>query len=53
MPNWVPCQLAYPCTGRGLTLGRVEDVAKALLQLIEQDYATGTVSVSDGGTILV
>ena len=30
-----------------------EDVAKAYLQLMDQDYATGTVSVIDGGTILV
>jgi len=39
-----------------LPLGRVaevEDVAKAYLQLMDQDYATGTVTVIDGGTILV
>jgi len=34
-------------------IAEVEDVAKAYLQLMDQDYATGTVSVIDGGTILV
>ena len=46
----------YDNIGRGLPLGRVaevEDVAKAYLQLMDQDYATGTVSVVDGGMILV
>jgi NAD(P)-dependent dehydrogenase (short-subunit alcohol dehydrogenase family) len=46
----------YESVGRGLPLGRVaevDDVAKAYLQLMEQDYATGTVAVIDGGTILV
>jgi NAD(P)-dependent dehydrogenase (short-subunit alcohol dehydrogenase family) len=46
----------YDGIGRGLPLGRVaevEDVAKTYLQLMDQDYATGTVSVIDGGTILV
>jgi NAD(P)-dependent dehydrogenase (short-subunit alcohol dehydrogenase family) len=46
----------YDGIGRGLPLGRVaevEDVAKAYLHLMDQDYATGTVSVIDGGTILV
>jgi NAD(P)-dependent dehydrogenase (short-subunit alcohol dehydrogenase family) len=45
----------YHSVGRGLPLGRiaeVEDIAKAYLQLMDQDYATGTVSVIDGGTIL-
>jgi NAD(P)-dependent dehydrogenase (short-subunit alcohol dehydrogenase family) len=45
----------YDSVGRGLPLGRVaevEDVAKAYLQLMDQDYATGTVSVIDGGTII-
>lgn len=45
----------YDSVGRALPLGRVaepEDVAKAYLQLMDQDYATGTVSVIDGGTIL-
>lgn len=45
----------YDSVGRGLPLGRiaeVEDIAKAYLQLMDQDYATGTVSVIDGGTIL-
>jgi NAD(P)-dependent dehydrogenase (short-subunit alcohol dehydrogenase family) len=45
----------YDSIGRGLPLGRVaevEDVAKAYLQLMDQDYATGTVSVIDGGTIV-
>lgn len=39
-----------------LPLGRVaevEDVAKAYVALMEQDYATGTVAVVDGGTLLV
>jgi NAD(P)-dependent dehydrogenase (short-subunit alcohol dehydrogenase family) len=46
----------YNSIGPGLPLGRVaevEDVAKAFLQLMDQDYATGTVSVIDGGMILV
>ena len=46
----------YDSIGRSLPLGRVaevEDVAKAYLQLMDQDYATGTVSVIDGGTLLV
>ena len=46
----------YDSIGRSLPLGRVaevEDVAKAYLQLMDQDYATGTVSVIDGGTVLV
>ena len=46
----------YDSIGPGLPLGRVaevEDVAKAYLQLMDQDYVTGTVSVIDGGTILV
>jgi NAD(P)-dependent dehydrogenase (short-subunit alcohol dehydrogenase family) len=46
----------YDNIGREVPLGRVaevEDVAKAYLQLMDQDYATGTVSVVDGGMILV
>jgi NAD(P)-dependent dehydrogenase (short-subunit alcohol dehydrogenase family) len=46
----------YHSIGHGLPLGRVaevEDIAKAYIQLMDQDYATGTVSVIDGGTILV
>ncbi|HEY2508165.1 MAG TPA: SDR family oxidoreductase [Streptosporangiaceae bacterium] len=46
----------YDTVGRSLPLGRVaevEDVAKAYFQLMDQDYATGTVSVIDGGTLLV
>ena len=46
----------YDSIGRGLLLGRVaevEDIAKAYLQLMDQDYATGTVSLIDGGTVLV
>lgn len=38
-----------------LPLGRVgepEDVAKAFLSLMDQDYLTGTVSVVDGGTLV-
>jgi len=46
----------YENIGRGLPLGRVgevADAAKAYVQLMDQDYATGTVSVVDGGTLLV
>ena len=46
----------YENVGRGLPLGRVGEVgdaAKAYVQLMDQDYATGTVSVVDGGTLLV
>jgi NAD(P)-dependent dehydrogenase (short-subunit alcohol dehydrogenase family) len=46
----------YENAGRGIPLGRVaevEDVAKAYVQLMDQDYATGTVSVVDGGALLV
>jgi NAD(P)-dependent dehydrogenase (short-subunit alcohol dehydrogenase family) len=46
----------YDGIARRLPLGRVaevEDIAKAYLQLMDQDYATGTVSVIDGGTVLV
>lgn len=45
----------YDSIGRCMPLGRVaevEDVAKAYLQLMDQDYATGTVSVIDGGTVV-
>jgi NAD(P)-dependent dehydrogenase (short-subunit alcohol dehydrogenase family) len=45
----------YETIGRGLPLGRVAevtDVARAYLALMDQDYATGTVSVIDGGTLL-
>jgi NAD(P)-dependent dehydrogenase (short-subunit alcohol dehydrogenase family) len=46
----------YENVGRGVPLGRVgevEDAAKAYVQLMDQDYATGTVSVVDGGALLV
>ena len=46
----------YYSIGRRLPLGRVaevEDVAKAYLQLMDRDYATGTISVIDGCTVLV
>ena len=46
----------YENVSRGVPLGRVgavEDAAKAYVQLMDQDYATGTVSVVDGGSILV
>jgi NAD(P)-dependent dehydrogenase (short-subunit alcohol dehydrogenase family) len=45
----------YEQAGKTLPLGRVgetEDVAKAYLQLIDQDYATGVVSVVDGGALI-
>jgi NAD(P)-dependent dehydrogenase (short-subunit alcohol dehydrogenase family) len=44
----------YRTAGEALPLGRVaevEDVAKAYIQLMDQDYATGTVSVIDGGAL--
>ena len=46
----------YNSIGPGQPVGRVaevEDVAKAYLQLMDQDYATGTVTVIDGGMLLV
>jgi NAD(P)-dependent dehydrogenase (short-subunit alcohol dehydrogenase family) len=46
----------YRDLGATLPLGRVaevEDVAKAYVQVMDQDYATGTVTVIDGGSILV
>ncbi len=49
-------QAMYDSVASSLPLGRVaevEDVAKAYVQLMDQDYATGTVSVIDGGMILV
>ncbi len=45
----------YRAAGEALPLGRVaevEDVAKAYIQLMDQDYATGTVSVIDGGALV-
>lgn len=45
----------YRHTAAGLPLGRVaevEDVARAFLALMDQDYVTGTVSVVDGGTLV-
>jgi NAD(P)-dependent dehydrogenase (short-subunit alcohol dehydrogenase family) len=44
----------YRAAGEALPLGRVAevaDVAKAYVQLMDQDYATGTVSVIDGGAL--
>ncbi|AYG02623.1 SDR family oxidoreductase [Gryllotalpicola protaetiae] len=49
-------ELMYETSGRALPLGRVgepEDIAREYVHLIEQDYATGVVSVVDGGTVLV
>ncbi|WAM14935.1 SDR family oxidoreductase [Rhodococcus sp. JS3073] len=48
-------QQMYADTGAALPLGRVgevQDAAKAYIQLMDQDYATGVVSVIDGGTLL-
>lgn len=45
----------YRSTAASLPLGRVaevDDVAKAYLALMDQDYVTGTVSVVDGGTLV-
>jgi NAD(P)-dependent dehydrogenase (short-subunit alcohol dehydrogenase family) len=45
----------YEAAGSSLPLGRVgdvEDVAKAYIQLMDQDYATGVVSVVDGGALI-
>jgi NAD(P)-dependent dehydrogenase (short-subunit alcohol dehydrogenase family) len=45
----------YTSAGSGLPLGRVadvEDVAKAYVQLMDQDYATGVTSVIDGGALV-
>jgi NAD(P)-dependent dehydrogenase (short-subunit alcohol dehydrogenase family) len=45
----------YRTAGDSVPLGRVaevEDVAKAYIQLMDQDYATGTVSVIDGGALV-
>jgi NAD(P)-dependent dehydrogenase (short-subunit alcohol dehydrogenase family) len=44
----------FSAAGQALPLGRVAevaDVAKAYIQLMDQDYATGTVSVIDGGAL--
>ena len=46
----------FRTAGDALPLGRVaevEDVAKAYIQLMDQDYATGTVSVIDGGALAI
>lgn len=45
----------YTAASSGLPLGRVaevEDVAKAYIQLMDQDYATGVTSVIDGGALV-
>lgn len=45
----------YRTTGERLPLGRVaeaDDVARAYLALMDQDYVTGTVSIVDGGTLV-
>ena len=34
-------------------VAEVEDVARAFVALMEQDYVTGTVFIVDGGTLLV
>jgi NAD(P)-dependent dehydrogenase (short-subunit alcohol dehydrogenase family) len=44
----------FESVGAGLPLGRVaevEDVAKAYMHLMDNDYLTGTVDVVDGGTL--
>jgi NAD(P)-dependent dehydrogenase (short-subunit alcohol dehydrogenase family) len=44
----------FESVGAGLPLGRVaevEDVAKAFVHLMDNDYLTGTVGVVDGGTL--
>lgn len=49
-------QTMYDHLATTLPLGRVgevEDVAKAYLYAMEQEYATGTTTIIDGGTILV
>lgn len=46
----------YQQSASSLPLGRVgepDDIAKAYLAVIDQDYATGTTTVVDGGGILV
>lgn len=48
-------EVMYKAAGSSLPLGRVgdvEDVAKAYVQLMDQDYATGVVSVVDGGALI-
>lgn len=45
----------YAAAGSETLLGRIaepEDVAKAYVQLMDQDYATGTVSLVAGGSVL-
>jgi NAD(P)-dependent dehydrogenase (short-subunit alcohol dehydrogenase family) len=45
----------YRQVGASIPLGRVgelSDIAKAYVQLMDQDYATGAVSVVDGGTLV-
>lgn len=45
----------YELTASSLPLGRiaeVDDVAKAYVQLMDQDYATGVISVVDGGALV-
>jgi NAD(P)-dependent dehydrogenase (short-subunit alcohol dehydrogenase family) len=45
----------YTGLAASLPLGRVaepDDVAKAFLALMDQDYVTGTVAVVDGGTLV-
>ena len=45
----------YRQVGASIPLGRVgelSDIAKAYVQLMDQDYATGAVSVVDGGTLI-
>jgi NAD(P)-dependent dehydrogenase (short-subunit alcohol dehydrogenase family) len=49
-------EAVYRDTAASLPLrrvGEVEDMAKAYVQLMDQDYATGVVSVVDGGTLIV
>lgn len=45
----------YAALGASLPLGRVgevDDIGRAFLALMEQDWVTGTVSVVDGGTLV-
>lgn len=45
----------FAWAGKETMLGRVaepEDVAKAYVHLMDQDYTTGTVSLVDGGSVL-
>ncbi len=55
---WIPKEIREQVivhAGSETLVGRVagpEDLAKACLSLIDQDYVTGTVSLIDGGALL-